>query len=125
MAKKSNVGKAVAIGAGVAALSVGAYLLFGPNGKKNRKAARSWMMKMKGEVMEKVEGLKEVTAPLYEKAVSEVGAKYAKLKNVDKGELAAEIAEMKRHWKSMTKKGGAKKKAVKKGAQKPAAKAKK
>ena len=59
MAKKivstSGVGKVVAVGAGIAALSVAAYMLFGPNGKKNKKAIKGWAIKMKGEIIEKLE----------------------------------------------------------------------
>ncbi len=110
--KQSNVGKVVAVSAGIAALSVGAYLLFGPNGKKNRKTMKSWMVKMKGDVLEKLENVKEVTGPMYDTIVDQVSAKYRKLKNVDPAELAAEIADLKKQWNAMTKgkkKAGAKK----------------
>jgi hypothetical protein len=100
---KPNVGKAVAIGAGVAALSVAAYMLFGPNGKKNQKALKGWAIKMKGEIIEKLEAVKDVTAPVYEKIVGEVAAKYAKLKHIDAADLEAEVATLKKHWKALTK----------------------
>lgn len=109
---KSSVGNAVAIGATVAALSVGAYILFGPNGKSNRKAVKGWAVRMKGEIIEKLEKVKDVTAPIYEKIVSEVADKYAKLKNIDAQDLEAEVATLKKHWKAMTK--SATKKSVKK-----------
>ena len=101
--KKSSVGKVVAIGAGVAVLSVAAYMLFGPNGKKNQKALKGWAIKMKGEIIEKLEAVKDVTAPVYEKIVSEVAAKYAKLKNIDPKDLESEVATLKKHWKAMMK----------------------
>lgn len=100
---KSSVGKVVAIGAGVAALSVAAYMLFGPNGKKNQKSLKGWAIKMKGEIIEKMEAVKEVTAPVYEKIVSEVAEKYAKLKHIDPKDLENEIASLKKHWKAMLK----------------------
>ena len=101
--QKSKVAKAVAIGAGVAALSVAAYMLFGPNGKKNQKALKGWAIKMKGEIIEKMEAVKDVTAPVYEKIVGEVAAKYAKLKHIDAADLEAEVATLKKHWKALTK----------------------
>ncbi|MBP6857742.1 MAG: hypothetical protein KBC11_00905 [Candidatus Pacebacteria bacterium] len=101
--KSSNVGKVVAIGAGVAALSVAAYMLFGPNGKKNQKSLKGWAIKMKGEIIEKLETVKDVTAPVYEKIVSEVAAKYAKLKHIDAADLEAEVATLKKHWKALIK----------------------
>lgn len=113
---KSSVGKVVAIGAGVAALSVAAYMLFGPNGKKNQKALKGWAIKMKGEIIEKMEAVKDITAPVYEKIVSEVSAKYAKLKHIDPKDLENEVATLKKHWKAMMK--SATKKTVKKVAKK-------
>ena len=101
--KKPSVGKVVAVGAGVAALSVAAYMLFGPNGKKNQKALKGWAIKMKGEIIEKLEAVKDVTAPVYEKIVSEVAAKYAKLKHINTADIEAEVATLKKHWKNMTK----------------------
>lgn len=100
---KTSVGKVVAIGAGVAAVSVAAYMLFGPNGKKNQKTVKGWAIKMKGEIIEKLELVKDITAPVYEKIVSEVAEKYAKLKHIDAADIEAEVATLRKHWKAMTK----------------------
>lgn len=100
----------VGIGAGVAALSAAAYVLFGPQGKKNQKIIRSWAVKMKGEIIEKFENAKELTEPVYHSIIDNAEAKYAKLKNVDKEELAATVAEIKKHWKSLKKEVSSKKK---------------
>ncbi len=93
-----STGKVVAIGAGVAALSVAGYLLLGPDGKKNRKAVKAWTIKMKAEVAEKVEDLKEITLPVYEKIVDEVSDKYNKIKNIDPKQVKAEVASLKKQW---------------------------
>jgi hypothetical protein len=119
---KSGVGKVVAVGAGIAALSVAAYMLFGPNGKKNQKAIKGWAIKMKGEIIEKLEAVKDVTAPVYEKIVGEVAAKYAKLKHIDAADIEAEVATLKKHWKALTK--SKVKKSVKKVTKKVVAKKK-
>ncbi|MFA6397940.1 MAG: hypothetical protein WDK96_03825 [Candidatus Paceibacterota bacterium] len=104
MKKKGiNVKTAIGIGAGVAALSAAAYVLFGPNGKKNQKAIKGWAVKMKGEIIEKFEEAKELTEPVYHNIVDNIQAKYSKLKNVDKEELAATVAEIKKHWKAIKK----------------------
>jgi len=111
VSKKGLSTKAVVgIGAGVAALSAAAYVLFGPQGKKNQKAIRSWAVKMKGEIIEKFEDAKELTEPVYHKIIDSAEAKYAKLKNVDKEELAATVAEIKKHWKALKKEVSSKKK---------------
>ena len=100
-AKKNNVGKIVAASAGAIALSAAAYLLFGPEGKKHRKDLKSWMIKMKAEVMEKMEDVQELTGPAYEAIVNEVSEKYKSLKNVSADDLAKEAQALKKHWKMM------------------------
>ncbi len=50
----------------MAASAVGAYSLFGPEGRKNRKKAKKWIMKAKETISEKAEDLEEVGTPLYE-----------------------------------------------------------
>jgi len=106
--KGSGVATAVGIGAGIAALSAAAYIMFGPNGKKNQKALRGWAVKMKGEVIEKLEQAKEITEPVYHSIVDQVQAKYAKLKNVDQDELEEIVADIRKHWKSLEKEAKAK-----------------
>ncbi len=106
MKKQSNskvTEKVLAAGVGVAALSVAAYLLFGPEGKKNRKNVRGWAVKMKGEMIEKFEQAKNITEPGYHSIVDEISAKYAKQKNVGRAELAETIADIRRHWGTMSK----------------------
>ena len=49
---KVSVGKATAIGAGMAAVSAGAYYFLGPDGKKHQKSAKNMMVKME-KVLEK------------------------------------------------------------------------
>lgn len=109
-----KVAAAGVVGAGVAALSVGAYLMFGPDAKKNRKLVRGWAVKMKGEIMEKLEEAKDITEPIYNKVIDEVAKKYTTLKNVDKDELVAHIKEIRKQWGPILKQHGPKKKVVKK-----------
>lgn len=97
------------IGAGVAALSAAAYVLFGKDGKKNRKVIRGWAIKMKGEIIEKFENAKEITEPVYHQIIDDVQAKYAKLKNVDQAELISVINDIKKHWKAIKKEASGKK----------------
>jgi len=106
MSKKQSgmsAGAMVGIGASVAALSAAAYVLFGPDGKKNRKAIRSWAVKMKGEIIEKFEEAKEITEPMYHKIIDDVKAKYSEMPNINKEELEAVVAEVRKHWKTMMK----------------------
>ena len=95
-------GHGIGIGLGIAALAAaaaGAYYLYGSDkSAKNRKHVKSWMLKMKAEVMDEVENLKEVTEDAYTKIVDKVSEKYAAVKNVDPEELKALGARMKSHW---------------------------
>jgi len=111
VAKNKGLGvkEAIGIGAGIAALSAAAYVLFGPEGKKNRKIIRGWSVKMKGEIIEKFENAKELTEPIYNQIIDNVQAKYAKLKNVDQEELVKVIGEIKKHWKAIKKEAISKK----------------
>lgn len=117
ISKKSNTGKVVATTVGIAALSAVAYLLMGPNGKKNRKNLKAWMVKMKADVAEKIENMKEISADAYHKIVEEVGTRYGKLKNINPDDLATEIAQLKKEWSKIS---STKKKAKKVTKKKPA-----
>ena len=113
--KSSDVGVVVGVAAGVAAIAAAGYFLFGPNGKNNRKVIKGWTVKMKGEVLEKIEKLKEITPEMYDAIIDEVSAKYAKLKHVNQEEIAMVTADLKKYWKVISrdvkaKQGGAKKK---------------
>ncbi|NCU28548.1 MAG: hypothetical protein EOM85_02665 [Candidatus Moranbacteria bacterium] len=101
--KGASAKKIIGIGVGVAALSAAAYLLFGPEGKKNRKVVKSWAVKMKGEIIEKFEEAKELTEPVYNEIIDKVQQKYAKVQNIDQKELQSVVAEMKKNWKSLKK----------------------
>ena len=65
-AKRKSVGvkvglSAVLAGAAVAA-TAGAYYLYGPSGKKHQKQVKGWMLKAKGEILERAEKRKELDA---------------------------------------------------------------
>jgi len=102
VAKKSN-GAAIAVaGLGIAAGAVAAYLLFGPEGKTNRKKVRGWAVKMKGEMIEKFEKAKELNEDVYHKIVDEAAAKYAKIKDVDQKDIEDIVKDARKYWKTLT-----------------------
>lgn len=124
MAKKNNknsLGSVVAKVASVAALSAGAYLLFGPDGKKNRKKVKGWAIKMKGEMIEKFEKLQEVTEPAYHEIVDQISDKYKK-QGISEEEVQGAVSEIKKYWKKMVKEFSPKKAPVKKSVKKVAKK---
>ena len=103
--EKMSTGTKVAVGTGLAALAVagvaGAYFLYGKDGAKNRKKVKSWAVKAKGDVLEKIEKLKDVNEEAYHAIVDAVSAKYAKLKTTTPEEIAQFTKEMKSHWKGI------------------------
>lgn len=107
MAKKTKmagkVESALKIGAGVAAVSAAAYLLFGPDKNRNRNKIKGWAVKMKGEIIEKFEQAKEITEPVYKSIIEEVSDKYSKLKDVKPEELSVFVNDLQKYWKSILK----------------------
>jgi hypothetical protein len=103
----------VAIGVGAAlALAAASYYFFGPNGKKNRNKLKGWMIRMKGEIVEKMEKAKDMTESAYHNIVDAVAARYKNA--VAEGDLAGFVADLKKQWKgfarsSVSRKGASKK----------------
>ena len=103
---KTGNGKILKVGAGLAiaaAAVAGAYFLYGKNGAKNRKKIRGWMLKMKGEVLERMEAMPELTEAVYHQIVEEAATRYKPLANVDPKELADTASELRGHWKNIQK----------------------
>ncbi len=99
--KKSGVGAtSVVLGlASLTAAAVGAYYLYGhKDASKNRGKVKSWMLKAKGEVLEQLENVQDVSESTYMSAVDAVAKKYNELKTIDPAELGSFIEEMRGHW---------------------------
>jgi len=114
MAKNNNAGKVLAVGAGVAALAAVGYFFFGPNGQKNIKKTKGWMIKFKGDVVDKLENAKEVTEDKYHSIVDTVASAYTKNNKATKEEIADLVKDLKKHWKAISGSKKSVKKAVKK-----------
>jgi hypothetical protein len=126
--KKNVQTQAVAVGAGLAALAAaaaGAYFLYGSkDAAKKRKQIKSWMLKMKAEVLEKLEKMKDLDEAAYMELVQTVSKKYEALKNVDPIEVATVTKELTGQWKALKSAMNPtpKKKVAKKAAKKVASK---
>ena len=88
------------IGAGIASLAA-AYFFLGPNGKKNQKYAKSWAIKMKAEVIEKLEMAKEMSEPVYQQIVDSVSSEYKKGMKAGNEEIDELAFDLKKHWKKL------------------------
>ena len=102
-AHKSNAVKLAVVGASLAGLAATAYFFFGPKGKAHQKHAKAWAIKMKGEVVEKLEQAKEITEPVYLAIIDTVTNEYKKGKKASQQEIEALATDLKKHWKTMSK----------------------
>jgi hypothetical protein len=100
-AKPSAVKLAV-IGASLAGLAATAYFFFGPKGKKNRQHVKAWAIKMKGDVVEKLEAAREITEPIYREIIDTVAKDYKKGKKASQPEIEALAQDLKKHWRAMS-----------------------
>lgn len=102
--KDSHVGAATIIGGLAAAAAVGGYFLYNnKDAQKKVKKVKGWALKAKGEVLEKIERLKEVNESAYNQIIDAVLSRYQKVSNIDASELIQISKELKSHWKSIQK----------------------
>lgn len=106
MAQKQSDTTKIAVGVGVAAAAAaaaaGAYWFYGSkDAKAHRKQAKSWMLKARAEVMERVEALPDINKDTYLAIVQEVLSRYANAKGVTAAELAAVTKDLKGTWSHM------------------------
>lgn len=107
-----NKKEEVIIGAGLAALAAGAYFFLGPKGKKHQKQMKGWMVKMKGEVLEKLEDAKEVSEPIYNDIVDAVAKANEVKGKIPETEIRALALDLKKQWRSLSRTLMGKKKAA-------------
>jgi len=99
--KSSAVG-VVALGASLAGLAASAYFLLSEEGKKNQKYAKAWAIKMKGDVVEKLESAREVSEPVYHQIIDTVAAKHEKIKKDGPKEVKELAKDLKKHWTTIS-----------------------
>jgi len=99
-----KTGKIIGAGIGLAAVAAaGAYFLYGEKGAKNREKIAGWTLKMKGEVLEKIEALKSIDREAYHDLVDKVAARYAKVEKVSAAELRHLTVDLKNAWAHISK----------------------
>ena len=91
------------IGASLAGVAAGVYFFFGPKGKVHQQHAKAWVVKMKAEVIEKLELAQEITEPVYQEIIDAVAKEYKKGKQAGQAEIESVAKDLKKHWKSMSK----------------------
>jgi len=101
--KGSNIATAAVIGASLAGLAATAYFFFGPKGKANQKHAKAWAIKMKGDVIEKLEMARDISEPIYHEIIDSIAKEYEKGKKASREEIGVLAKDLKKHWKTMSK----------------------
>ncbi len=104
---KRKIAKKRGNGLGLAALATataaGVYFLYGSkNATKNRKKIKGWTLKAKGEVLEKMEKMKNIDEADYKRIVDIITTKYKKLKTVNTKEAETLAKELKARWKEIS-----------------------
>lgn len=97
----------IEIGVGLTAAAVaaaGAYFLYGSkDADKNRKAVKSWALKAKADVLEKLEDAKKMTREEYEEVVAGAMSAYSGVKSASKKEVKDFKSEMMDYWELIEK----------------------
>jgi len=110
----------IGLGVGLTAAAVaaaGTFFLYGSKGaSKNRKVVKSWALKAKAEVLEKLEKAQQMSQEEYEQLIDTVGGAYVGLKEASKVDISGFKKEMKDYWSKIERTAKPKKKAVAKKA---------
>ncbi len=101
--ENSTVAKLAILGASLAGLAATSYFFIGKNAKKHQKHAKAWAIKMKGDVVEKLEQAREVSESVYKEIVDSVASEYEKGMKASKDEISTLADDLKKHWKSISK----------------------
>ncbi len=99
----SSALKYTTIGVSLASIAAGAYFLLGSKAKQRQNHAKAWVIKMKGDVIEKLESAKEVTEPIYNAIIDTVASNYAKKIKDSEGDLSMIVGDLKKQWKTLSK----------------------
>ncbi|MEK7646459.1 MAG: hypothetical protein AAB381_02080 [Patescibacteria group bacterium] len=109
--KGSPVVTATVVGAAVAGLAATAYFFLSPKSKQHRAHAKAWSIRMKADVIEKLEQARELSEPMYHQLIDTIATEYATGQKAGTTEIKALAQDLKKQWKKVSAK---KKKATRK-----------
>ena len=97
-----RVGTLAAVTAAAAAAAVGAYWLYGAkSASKNRKMAKSWMLKARADVMDAVEKVGDIDKETYLHIVDDVVKGYTAMADAKSKEITQLVKDLKGSWRYM------------------------
>lgn len=91
-----------ALVAGIIAAGAVGYLLFGPQGKKNRKQLQDWMYDAKTDIVKQAKKVKAATKEEFGSVIDEVMKKYTEVKKVTKKEVQDLKSELMGNWDQLS-----------------------
>lgn len=100
MSKKRNI--EIGLGLAIAAVLVG-YFLYDKEGRKQAKKVKGWMLKAKGEVLEKIERMRNLNEERYHSTIDGVLRRYTKMRDIGEDEILSLSTELKRYWEKIKK----------------------
>ena len=100
--KSPNETKFVALGASLTGLAATAYFLLGPNGQKNQNNFKVWAIKMKSDILEKLEASKNVSEPIYHQIIDTIATKHEKANKAKPVEIKTLAKDLKKHWSTIS-----------------------
>lgn len=101
--KKHLFSEGVLTGLAVSSVALLLFLYGTKEGREERKKLKGWMLMMKGEIIHKLENLKEVNKANYYNAVDQVSKKFAKAKGISVKEVSALNRYLKSKWENIKK----------------------
>ncbi len=100
---KKSIISGVALAASIAALGASVYYLLGPKAKAHQKKAKALLEKVRDDVIGEVKKIKEVTPPVYQKAVDTISENYAKKYKLYEKDIKAFAEKLKSEWEGIGK----------------------
>ncbi|MFA5080459.1 MAG: hypothetical protein WC472_02440 [Candidatus Paceibacterota bacterium] len=97
-----NIATLAVVGAGIASVAAAAYFLLGSKRKMHQKHLKAWAIKMKGDIIEKIEEIENVSEVAYNKIIDKVAIEYKKGMKADKKEIDELANDLKKHWKTIS-----------------------
>jgi hypothetical protein len=97
-----NKKEIIIAGAGIGALAIAAYFFTGAKGKRNQRKFKGWMIRMKGEVIDRLEDIQDVTEPVYNEVVDTVAQAQLVSERIPREEIMQLAEELKRDWRTIT-----------------------
>ncbi|MCX5795996.1 MAG: hypothetical protein NTY77_10915 [Elusimicrobia bacterium] len=91
-------------GVGLAAVAAaGSYFLYGKRGPRIFRPIAGWSLKMKGEVLEQIEGRKEIDEQAYRRLVDDTARRYGRSRRVQASQLQRLTKELQGAWTHISK----------------------